>query len=88
MTKTGNKKRNNSIYLIANDAISKLQLSVLILAIKATPMILKLSLLCPCQTLQLTLAGKQLGAIETATTNFAFAKRYKPLKLEVNPEQP
>jgi len=40
-----------------------------------------------CQTLQLTLAGKQLGDIEANTTNFAFAKRYKPLKLVVNPEQ-
>ena len=36
----------------------------------------------------LTLAGKQLKGIEATTTNFAFAERYKLLKLEVNPEKP
>ena len=30
---------------------------------------------------------KQLGDIEADTMNFAFAKRYKLLKLVVNPEQ-
>ena len=40
-----------------------------------------------CQTLQLTLSGKQLGDLEANTTHFSFAKRYKPLKLALNPEQ-
>ena len=72
---------------MVTDAISKMQLGVLILAMKTIPTILKLLLLCLPQTLQLTLAGKKLGDIETTTTNFSFAKRYKPLKLVVNPEQ-
>jgi hypothetical protein len=37
--------------------------------------------------LQLSLAGRQLGDIEANTMNFAYAKRYKLLKLVVNPEQ-
>lgn len=51
-------------------------------------MILALSLLCACQTPVLTLPGKQLKGIEATTSNFAFAARYKLLKLEVNPEKP
>ena len=72
---------------MVTDAISKIQLSVTILDMKTIPMILTLLLLCLLQTLQLTLAGKKLGDIEATTTNFSFAKRYKPLKLVVNPEQ-
>ena len=63
-------------------------MSVLILAMKAISMILVLSLLCACQTPVLTLPGKQLKGTEATTTNFAFAARYKLLKLEVNPEKP
>ena len=63
-------------------------MSVLILAMKTISMILALSLLCACQTPVLTLPGKQLKGIETTTKNFAFAERYKLLKLEVNPEAP
>ncbi|MCS5583412.1 MAG: hypothetical protein NZ777_07860 [Pseudomonadales bacterium] len=68
---------------MAIDTISKLQLSVLILAMKAVSMILTLSLLCACQTPMLTLAGKQLKGIEATTTNFAFAEptNYSSLKL-------
>jgi hypothetical protein len=73
---------------MAIDTISNLQLSVLILAMKAVSMILTLSLLCACQMPMLTLAGKQLKGIEATTTDFAFADRYKLLKLEVNPEKP
>jgi hypothetical protein len=63
-------------------------MSVLILAMKAISMILALLLLYACQTPVLTLPGKQLKGIETTTPNFAFAERYKLLKLEVNPEKP
>ena len=49
---------------------------------------LTLSMLCACQMPMLTLAGKQLQGIEATTTDFAFAERYKLLKLEVNPEKP
>ncbi|MBT3830128.1 MAG: hypothetical protein HOF53_01515 [Gammaproteobacteria bacterium] len=63
-------------------------MSVLILSMKAVSMILTLSLLCACQTPMLTLPGKQLKGIATTTTDFAFADRYKLLKLEVNPGKP
>ena len=55
---------------------------------KTVSLILTLALLCACQTPMLTLAGKQLQGIEATTTDFAFAERYKLLKLEVNPEKP
>jgi hypothetical protein len=63
-------------------------MSVLILAMKGISMILALSLLCACQTPVLTLPGKQLNGVESTTTSFSFAERYKLLKLEVNPEKP
>ena len=55
---------------------------------KTIPTILTLLLLCACQTPVLTLPGKQLKGIEATTPDFAFAARYKLLKLEVNPEKP
>ena len=84
---TGNRIKVTIKYRMAIDSISNLQLSVLILAMKAVSIIL-LFLVCACQMPMLTLAGKQLKGIEATTTNFAFAKQYKLLKLEVNPEKP
>lgn len=55
---------------------------------KTISAILMLLLLCACQTPVLTLPGKQLKGIEVTTPDFAFAARYKLLKLEVNPDKP